>query len=174
MTGDFPKDPVRTSISRESVKARFGFEGWPRPAPAPERLPRERFIPSLDALPGLELAKRFPHRGRAFSDHIVHGNDPSATLDLMVWEEASAADAQERLLDFLGTSMAPSLPTLAERGLAIGDVGFADHDTPISMVVFARGRIVLRLLAPQGRGVPVVELAEALDQQIQAHLARLG
>jgi hypothetical protein len=171
MTNDSPSEPPRTPAPRDRAKERFGFESWPRPAPASEPLPRVRFLPSLDACPDLELLERFPRPGRAFHDHLALGGDPAATVGLTVWEETSAADAQNRLLEILANSMAPSLPTLAERGLEIGDVGFTDPHTPISAIVFVRGRIVIDLVARQGRDLPVVDLARALDRQIQAHLA---
>jgi hypothetical protein len=64
--------------------------------------------------------------------------------------------------------MAPSLPTLAERRLAIGDVGFAAHYTPISFVLFARGRIALRVEARRV-AAHLSRAGPTIDAQAQAH-----
>jgi hypothetical protein len=150
---------------RAAVKRVHGFDSWPgreRPAHA------GKFQPALDRLSGLVHVERtaLPGMRHAFIDQLEGGEGTQVAVRVIQY--ASAADAHEGLVDVLERSMAPRLPSCAERGIELGDVCFCGYADPIDVVMFVRGNVLVRVESVGTRPASVVEAASELDRQLAA------
>ncbi|MFL6111946.1 MAG: hypothetical protein ACJ786_11420 [Catenulispora sp.] len=147
------------------VKRRYGFDGWPG---RDGRTTAGPFLPDHTSLAGLTLDRRVPFPGtrQAFIDHLNTGN--GARVALWIRRCDTVLAAHEALVEVLATSMAPRLPSCAERGVGpIGDVAFCGVTDPVSAIYFTRGNVLVRVENIGPHPTPVASTAAEIDRQIR-------
>jgi hypothetical protein len=152
---------VDESSATHPLEQRYDFAAWPGRAAAPVR-----FVLDPHELPGARLRERSAIGGGA--DHVDHleGDRPGVHFAVTISVRASALGAQQGLLEILATAMAPQLPSCAEAGVELGDVGYCLSGEPVERVWFTRANVLVRVESVGELPVSVIDIATAVDRQI--------
>lgn len=153
----------------ENSKQRFGFETWPRRVGAAEPTNVRAFALTHAALVetwGLE--ERQVQGDAGYCDYFKNRNHPKQRVMVRVSEYPSHEDARLALLLELTQSMAPTLPRLDQRGIALGDVGFSGHGEQITHLTFVRRNVLIDIRSIGDEPAELLPLARQADAQIQA------
>src|SRR5262245_4328578 len=156
---------------RASIKERYGFAGWVMTKPAQSVPARRGFVPRQDDLAPFVLERRraLPDQRNAYIDFYRRADAPQVRFSLTVIEHETPEQAHEGLVDFLTTVMAPKLPTVAERGIQAGDVGFAGLADMVTDVFFVTVAVFIRVQSIGEQSAEVKVLAERIDRQVRRH-----
>ncbi|HEY0149996.1 MAG TPA: hypothetical protein VGB70_13470 [Allosphingosinicella sp.] len=133
------------------------------------------FIPNLEGYP-LTLLRRRPDRSSPghYHEDYAQSSLPESRFRVHVAEFASAAEARQALLRSLALVMAPRLPHCRERGFEAGEICFCSPGEPVSRIYFVRGNVKIELFETGAPLPGLNEIARAIDENLQAHLARAG
>jgi hypothetical protein len=105
------------------------------------------FVPQQDDLPEFthERRRALPDHRNAYIDLYRQRSDSQVRFSVSVIEYSSPEEAHEGLVDFLTTVMAPTLPSAAEKGIEVGDVGFAGYAQVQTGVSFVKDNVFIRV-----------------------------
>ncbi|MFZ1219463.1 MAG: hypothetical protein WAO00_09225 [Chthoniobacterales bacterium] len=158
---------------RSAIKERYGFAAWPLTPVARPLAEKRGFVPKQAEVRPFLLERRraLPDHRNAYIDFYHRADDPQVLFSVTVIEHQTPEEAHEALVDFLTTVMAPTLPATSEKGIEVGDVGFAGHAEVQTDVCFTRGTVFIRVQSIGDKEASVKELAEILDRQVRQHLA---
>jgi hypothetical protein len=157
---------------RERVRSQFGLPPRSETPPAPAVPTTPRFALTTPAVDGCMWLRRDVTGPRGtYLDEYQIGDDAEARVGVWISEAESHTAAVERLLDVLMMTMAPSLPTGAERGVDVGEIAFAGVGEVPTTVMFVRGPVFVRVVSQGRTPVSIADLARAIDGQLQDHLA---
>lgn len=159
---------------RDGVKNAYRFDTWPRSESELFDLDRgRRYLPDHMGLRGFRFLTRFPiaNQRHSFVDTVAAEGTSAERYEIWIRQHSTPREAHESLIDFLATCMAVRIPTLADAGLNIGDIGFGGGRDPSASIVFARGSVFVRVDAANPQAQRVAELADAIDSQIRQHFA---
>jgi hypothetical protein len=154
-----------TETRRDVVKSQHEFDAWPGAEAKPLQRP---FLPALDRIPDYQHEARsaIPGLRGAFTDHFAQQSG-DGLVSVRVIQYESAGEAHEGLVDVLEDSMAPQLPSCADRGLDLREPCFCGTGDPIEFLIFARANLVVRVESIGQEPVDVTEVATELDRQLQ-------
>ncbi len=165
--------PGLEAAREKVVRERYGL---PARAEGEERdespSPAVRFALEAPEAAGLALV----WRGQAYppgsyTDVFQVGDDPGARVAVLVSQAGSHAQAIDRLVELLTTTMAVRIPDASESGLEVGDVAFGGGGDAAGLVLFVRGPIFFRVSSEGGTGALVGEIARLIDAQASEFLA---
>lgn len=145
--------------NRDLIRRRYDFLRWP--APAAVFTGPAGHLPVVGPGTPLPLLKRTPYPGGDYLD--LFGDESGAEVAVRVEAYADAAAAREGLIRHLTTSVVTRLPNAADKGLPVGEVGFAALDDPPSAVVFVRGRLVIDISSVGRAPYPISAFAALFD-----------
>jgi hypothetical protein len=159
---------------RDGVKDAYHFHSWARSESARFDLDRgPRYLPDHAALGNLRFLSRLAIAGQrhGFIDTVEAEGDPTERYSISIRQHSTPEEAHESLVDYLESCMAVQVPTLADAGLDIGDIGFGGGQDPTASIVFVRGSVLVRVDAASSQARRVAEVAGVLDRQIREHFA---
>jgi hypothetical protein len=166
---------------RDAIKEQYGFNDWGKATPAHLAARSARSL-SFGPLPSAEKHDQFQLERRvelpedrpgfrAYIEYYKSTSDEGVRFAVTVLQNQTVEQAHEELVEELSTCMAPSLPRAEDKNIHVGHIAFAGHGDMQTAVRFVRGNLFIKVESVGAKRADVKDLAEAIDQQMVAHLS---
>jgi hypothetical protein len=161
----------------DAIKEQYGFNDWGKTAAG--RIVGRALalgpLPSAEKHDNFQLERRveLPEDRpgfRAYIEYFKSTSDEGIRFAVTILQNQTVEQAHEELAEELSKCMAPTLPRAEEKNIYVGHIAFAGHGATQTAVRFVRGNLFIKVESVGPKHADVKDLAEAIDQQMLAHL----